>query len=203
MSKNKILGQLFLAICFFAPSFVSAGIIVSFEENGGVIDVTVSGSADVSGFTGGTPFIYNQYGQNTNFMLIGNGAVTRWDGFEVAGGFTGSMNTAGLLNFSAAYTGTSLPVGILPNRPAGDPTSGVYLPTGYAGEVLSATGSFAADFAKLGVAEGDVFSVAWESNGLQSVEFVMGSRVVNVPNAAPLALLAIGLAGIGFSRKKA
>lgn len=198
----KSLAVLLTLCCSLAgASQAQASIKVTLVENGSKIDVSVSGSADVSAFTGGLNFSWGDYGQGPFFMLVGNGAVTRYDGFDVAGGFTGSNNTSGLTLVTGVsdYVGTMPPVGILPNGSEGDEFSGVYLPTGYAGETLSGTGSFTGDFASLGIVVGDVYSVSWESNGLQSIEFIAApSSSSPVPEPATIAVWSlVGVFGVG------
>jgi len=170
----------------------NATIVVTLEENGPQIDATLSGFADVSAFSGGQNFPWSGYEQDQNFILLGDGDVTRWDGGDVPGGFTGSGNTGSLTPIALTTTGGMPPVGILPNGPfVGSSDSGIYLPTGYSGEVLSASTSIPGSFAAMGMTVGDIYSVSWQSNGFQSFEF----RVIPEPATATLLLLGLGLVG--------
>jgi len=195
MKKTSLL----IAACVLYLVFAvqsKADIVVNLVENGAQIDVTLSGSADVSNFNGPNDFSWSNYSQNSAFILLAEGAsqpVTRWDGNDVPGGFTGSNNTIGLLSFSATVTGSLVPVGILPNGVTGGSESGVYLPTGYAGGALSGSGSFTGSFASLGMVEGEEYFVTWQSNGLQTLRITTGAAV---PEPATGGL--IGLAAFGF-----
>jgi hypothetical protein len=174
-------------LAFLLSPVAEAAVQFSFQEAGGNVVGTVSGSLDLTGAT--------MLGVPGGSQFTSPGAINPFFG---AAGFGSGLDT---------YSSSSVSFGINLMTTA-DSSSGagfgvssgrVFVPGGYAGEALTGTVSFInADFASLGVTPGTyVISLPDDT-----VTVSFGSAVVPLPATLPLLLGAVGLS-LAAARRRA
>ena len=186
-------------LAFAAPSQASAALIVNFEQVGGNVEMTLSGSVNLDATQG-------SLGSNdSSDQLIepGQGIIRAGEGDSLVYSILliGMAEWTPFGNGGVSLFSTSVGDRIIL---AGDGNLG--LPAGYvSGAALSTIGSFnSATFASLGLTPGS--SVATFSNNgtnqgvSDSVTVNVGAAPVPVAEPATLSLLGLGLAGAAVRR---
>lgn len=185
MKLSRITTLLLLLSSFFYISSANANIIVTWEDNAG--DLVIRWNGDISNWAFSNQFTSNVILlQTNNGMHALNGPVDLiWSGT--------SHNW---------YTGPSFPnpVGVVAGDVFG--TSGtsnwVYMPQNYAGQVISGSLTIAGQAGLLGFFVEGSRDLGFGNND----NIIFRAATATVPEPATLALLGLGLAGIGFAKRK-
>lgn len=185
--KSLIAGTLSLIVC---ASSAQAAATMSFQEVGGNVVGTLSGSLNLSGMTFTSGWISNAIGVSPVEGLFGTGAIgSMQDGYldQIAGGAWGP----GGVILASSTTGDAVFM-----DGAGDD---LWLPTGYvSGSALSGTLTFVgASFASLGATPGNhVYTL---SSG-DTLTVSVGAAVPE-PGSLALALMSMSLLGLSVRRR--
>jgi hypothetical protein len=174
-----------LAAGFAAPA--EATFIFTMEEVGNDVVVDGSGSINTTGEPLSTVDTHAQLRANFNILVGGPASLTPIETFQYTNG-PPNFGTGGII--------------FQPNTTSGD-AAGVFanvidVPSGYmSGANLSDTMTFAGKtFATLGVIPG-TYTYTW-GTGVNADSLILEIGVVPAPEPSTLALLAMGLAGLGM-----
>lgn len=183
----------------------SGVIVTAVQENGGVsLSLDANSTLNLAGLSGpSTRYPSARIRPANAYFTLGTGVTTvyQYTASAVTRNFTGlglggyGYGTSDDTVFATATSGGAFGVNAGPN------VASIFLPVGYvSGAVLPSAGAVfsGATFQTLGVTPGD-YTWSWGSGGTADS---ITLRFVDVPTPATLALFGLGLAGLGWRRRK-